>query len=221
MRIKVPLAFLMVLTVLIFPAVKAEKPLRVNARYSKQTAIIDGNLDLNLEYAYTDHYEYANRDGYVRLYIQHDSEKLIIGLDIDDTDVFPSWGDQVFMGFDLTHDQLYLDDVNDFFILWHGHSHGDPAGGTGPWIGTGVGYGNQPIPDVQHAHQVRQGGYSIEFSIPLSRFPEKLVGFHIRHSPDNNQDYVWEYPGINMHGIGDYDSSYYGDLRITEFGKTP
>jgi len=46
----------------------------------------------------------------------------------------------------------------------------------------------------------------------MSYFTAEAVGFHVRHSPDNNMNYVWEASGDAYGLLDDHDASKYGTL---------
>ena len=175
----------------------------ITATFSSQRVTIDGDINLNSEYQDASEASFSTRDGLVEMYLQMDEEYLYIAVDIDDSGA--SSGDQVFLGFDTNYDGTL--DSKDGVVLWHG---------SGNWIGTGIGVENLPIPEFSHEYQLRTEGYTIEVKLPLSFFSERNVGFHIRHSPDGNQNYVWEVPGKNVFG-DDYDASRYGVLYLSEY----
>jgi len=184
----------------------------VDVPYTSQTVVVNGILDISNEYSEALSYSFGTRDGFVTVYFQYDTDNLYLGIDVDG-DI--SWGEQIWLGFDLNNDDvLNIDD--DLWILWHGHPHGDPDNSGGPWIyiWTGEVVSETNIPEISHDTQTRIGGYQTEFSISMSFFTSNISGFHIRQSPDNNISYIWKIPdGTDVQGqIDDKDASVYGDI---------
>ena len=204
--------FWIILLSALFPIPSGSADPSVNVPFSLQSVVVDGVLDLSNEYAQAASYVFGTRDGYVTVFFQYDSDNLYLGIDVDG-DI--SWGEQIWLGFDLNNDDV-LAIENDLWILWHGDPHGDPDNSGDPWIyiWTGEIVSQTNIPEISHDTQTRTGGYQTEFSISMSFFTSEVVGFHIRQSPDNNMSYIWEVPdGTDVQGVyDDKDASIYGEI---------
>lgn len=173
--------------------VYAEDTLSITAPLSSQNVVVDGLIDLNNEYLYASKDEFDTRDGVVIFYIQHDSQRLFVALDIDDNDYDSTGGDQVYLFFNLNNDDSYDINDKDFGLNSDGSKR--------------QGYPGSPTIDFDATFSLRSGGWKVEFSIPLKIFQQNTVGFNIRQSPRRESNYCWS-------GYGQLDVSKYGDLTI-------